>query len=263
MSIIALLTDYGLHDHYVGTIKGVIKTINPKAEIIDISHNINLGNVLSASFLLASSYKYFPLNTIFICIVDPDVGSECKPILLKTKNYYFVGRNNGVFSQVLENENVEKIIVIDNLNYFLKPISNTFNGRDIFAPIGAYLSKGINPEEFGKEININNLFNLQLPRPLIKEDAIEGDIIYVDKFGNLITNIHRNLLNKELSKYIIKFSTIQINGINTTFSDVKKNDILCYIGSSGYLEIALNFDSLDKKNPSLKDQKIKVTYKLD
>ena len=263
MSIIGLLTDYGLQDHYVGTIKGVIKTINPKAEIIDISHIIDLGNVLSASFLLASSYKYFPLNTIFICIVDPDVGSEREPILIKTKNYYFIGRNNGVFTQVLENEIVEKIFFLDNHNYFLKPISNTFHGRDIFAPIGAYLSKGINPENFGKKINIDNLFNLQLPRPLIKEDVIEGNIIYVDRFGNLITNIHKNILTNELSKYIIKISNIEIKGISYTFSDVSTKDIVCYIGSSQYLELASNFDNLDKKDPDLKNQKIKVTYKVD
>jgi len=263
MNIIALLTDYGLKDHYVGTIKGVIKTINPKAEIIDISHNLELGNVLSASFLLANSYKYFPLNTIFICIVDPDVGSESEPILIKTRNYYFIGRNNGVFTQVLENEIVEKIFFLDNHNYFLKPISNTFHGRDIFAPIGAYLSKGINPENFGKKINIDNLYNLPLPKPIIKQDVIEGNIIYVDRFGNLITNIHKNILTNELSKYFIKISNFEIKGINSTFSDVRTKDLVCYIGSSQYLELGLNFDSLDKKDPDLKYQKITVTYKLD
>lgn len=263
MSIIALLTDYGLKDHYVGTIKGVIKTINPKVEIIDISHNIELGNVLAANFLLVQSFKFFPINTIFISIVDPDVGSKCEPILIQTKNYYFIGRNNGVFSQVLENEIIEKIIVLDNDNYFLKPISNTFHGRDIFAPIAAYLSKGINPKEFGKEINSNYLFNLPLPKPLIKEDVIEGNIIYVDSFGNLITNIHKNILKNELSKYIIKINNIEIKGICSTFSDVRAKDIVCYIGSSQYLEIASNFDNLDKKNPDLKNQKIIVIYKVD
>lgn len=241
--MITLLTDFGTKDGYAGIIKGVIFGINPKVTIIDITHAISAQNIKEAAFILKASYSYFPKGTIHVAIVDPGVGSNRKTILVQTKKYYFVCPDNGLLTYVLNEEKVEKIIELTNKKYFLKEISNTFHGRDIFAPVSAHLSKGVKITEFGKPIH--SIIKFKESNPIIKRTksgvVIAVKIIHVDHFGNLVTNVTKKSLdgisNKE--KITFKIGTGSVNGISKSYSDVSKNKPLAIWGSSGFLEISV------------------------
>jgi len=189
MGIIALLTDFGLNDNFVGVMKGVIYHINPEVKIVDLSHQIESHNIHEAAFLLKSSYPYFPEGTVFLIVVDPGVGSERKSVIVETEKYLFVAPDNGVLSFLMERD-MKRIIQITNEEYFLKPVSRTFHGRDIFAPVAAYLSKGEKVEKFGSQTR--KIEKLTFPEPQVKNNRLVGEVIYVDRFGNPITNINQN-----------------------------------------------------------------------
>jgi S-adenosylmethionine hydrolase len=237
--IITLLTDFSEKDGYPASMKGVILSINPNVKIVDITHEIPSHDIKEAAFVLKSTYNYFPRGTIHIAIVDPEVGSKRKPILVETENYYFICPDNGILSYVLLEEKIRKIIWINNKQYFLKKISNTFHGRDIFAPVGAYLSKGIKVEKFGKKINKIVKFNIKYPKE--KNNYLIGDVIHIDKFGNIITNITREKFyaftkNKEFE---IKINRKIIRKISNSYKDVQKGELLAIFGSSEFLEISI------------------------
>ncbi|RMD47727.1 MAG: hypothetical protein D6834_00245 [Aquificota bacterium] len=228
--IIALLTDFGLSDGFVGSVKGVIKTINPSADIIDISHNVNSFDILEGALILKASYSYFPKGTIFTVVVDPGVGSKRDAIIVKTKDYFFVAPDNGILSLALKNEKIEKIINIQNEKFFLPRDNNTFHGRDIFAPVSAYISKGVPVELFGKEKN--EILKIDIPRPEIKNGKIYGKIIKFDKFGNGITNIED----------IPSFKTGEVKGIKieklaNSFLEGEKEKLNIIKGSFGFYEL--------------------------
>ncbi len=256
-SCIALLTDFGNQDHYVGVMKGVILSINPNVNIIDISHNVESYNLKQASFMLLNSYQFFPKKTIFISVVDPGVGSLRKPIAIMTNNYFFIAPDNGIISYILHKDKPIKIIELTNNEYHLPDSSNTFHGRDIFAPVGAHLSMDYNIDKLGKELRIQDLITLELPYLKILKNQIIGEIIYHDKFGNLITSIPESILNKYVIKNI-QVGSIIIDKIYKTFSDVKIGDILAYIGSSGYLEIGIRKANASKLFKNIKN--IYVNY---
>jgi hypothetical protein len=189
--VIALLTDFGLRgSHYVASMKAVIFNINPSVKIIDLSHSVAHFSIIEASYLLKSTYRYFPKESVFICVVDPGVGSERKILAIKTKNkYYFVGPDNGIFPSALEDFILECYIV-ENQKYFQKPVSKTFHGRDIMAPVGAYITNTISLYNFGRTINKKDLTTI----PIINEISSNSGIItctvqYVDNFGNITTTI--------------------------------------------------------------------------
>ena len=239
--IITLLTDFGLRDNFVGVVKGVILGINPQARIVDISHGITPGDILQAAFLLESSYRYFPYGTIHLIIVDPGVGSGRKAIIVKTKNYYFVGPDNGVLAPSLEaEEKVIKIISITNQRFYLKPTSSTFHGRDIFAPVAAYLSCGRNISEFG--VSQKDYRHLEFPRPVIGKKTLLGRIIYIDRFGNLVTNIPQDVFRRFVGKasFHIHLKNKIISQISKSYLDADKNKPLAIFGSSGNLEISIS-----------------------
>ncbi len=244
MSIITLLTDFGLNNWFVGTMKGVIKNINPDAEIIDISHNVNNFNVCEAAFTLRNSYIYFPVNTVHTVVVDPGVGSKRNALLVKTEKYFFVAPDNGVLSYCLDCEEIEKIIRIENSKYFLIPESSTFHGRDIFAPVSAYLSSGVDPDEFGPEIKSYKKLKKSVPRK-ISEREIIGHIIHIDQFGNLITDVPESYLNElfalqKTNYFKILIRDYEIRKIAKNYSEGKGSELIALVGSSGYLEIAVN-----------------------
>ena len=191
MGVIALLTDFGLKDSYVGVMKGVIATVNPRVTVIDLDHDVASHRIEEAAFLLATSYSYFPQNTVFCVVVDPGVGSSRKAIAIQTKNYYFVGPDNGVLWQAAERDGITKIVTLENKKYFRKPVSSTFHGRDIFAPIAAALTKGYRPAGFGREIK--DFINPDFINPQVERGTIFGEILHIDSFGNLITNIPLNI----------------------------------------------------------------------
>ncbi len=231
--LIALLTDFGLKDGFVGTVKGVIKSINPKADIIDISHEISSFDILEASIILNASYKYFPKKTIFVCVVDPGVGTERKPILVETEKYYFIAPDNGLLTLPLKNEKIKKIIHLTNEKYFLSRDTETFHGRDIFAPVAAYLSKGIPVEEFGQEIK--NINQIDFPWPQKRDNQIIGQIIKFDKFGNAITNLE--YIPESFKE--IRLKDYKITKICQNFQEGEKNKPNLIKGSFGFYEIFL------------------------
>ncbi|OQX79347.1 MAG: hypothetical protein B6D56_07285 [Candidatus Omnitrophica bacterium 4484_70.1] len=241
--LVGLLTDFGDRSNFVGVMKGVILKINPYAKLVDITHKISFGSVREALFLLYKSYSYFPEGTIFVVVVDPQVGSERKALAIKTKNYYFVGPDNGVLSWAVFEDGVEKIIEVKNKKYFLKNISSTFHGRDIFAPVAAYISRGVKIEKLGKRIK--RIKKLDFPQVKIKKDTLKGEILYIDSFGNLVTNIKKDaFLNfVKNKKFIAILNGKKIRKLHNFYSQAKSGIPFFIEGSFSFLEISLYLSS--------------------
>jgi len=257
--IIGLITDFGLKGwHYVAAMKAVIIGINPKARIIDIHHHISSYSIIEASFIIKSSYKLFPQNSVFVVVVDPGVGSERKILALKTKsNHYFIGPNNGIFWLVFAENGIKECVRIENEEFFHKPVSNTFHGRDIMAPVAAFLSKNISLNEFGPNFDPKNLIRYPITYVVsLKHKRIDCTIQYIDNFGNLVTNIpiindkikDTELKINENSLLTLKIDENEYQGIfHSQYVNHKLNQLLFIKGSSGYLEISMNQESAAKK----------------
>lgn len=235
--IITITTDFGVSDGYVGAVKGVIKSINPNADIVDISHQIPPRDILSAAFCLHTSCPYVPKNTIHLAMVDPGVGGKRKGILVQTEKFSFIGPDNGLFGLVLRGQDIKRQISLESHKYFLKAPSATFHGRDIFAPVAAYLSLGISPVQFGPRLK--KLKSLDKPFLQMSSRKITGQIIHVDHFGNLITNITPDDL-KLLPNPKIRIGKTVIKKISRTYSDVPAGMLLAYVGSASYVEVGQN-----------------------
>lgn len=250
MSTISLITDFGFRDNFVGVIKAVILKINPDVNIVDISHGVKPQDIQEAAFLLKSSFRYFPYQTVHLVVVDPGVGSDRKKILLKTKNYFFIGPDNGVFAPALADEPPLEIIEITNQRYFLKPTSSTFHGRDIFAPVAAYLTRILDKKRvlhgqgkisnFGKRVK--SLKDLRLPEARVKSLNLTGEIIYIDHFGNLVSNIDKDTLDNFIKnkKYKICIKNKTINKLSHGYSEGSHLQPFALVDSFNYLEIAIN-----------------------
>ena len=187
MSLITLTTDFGSEDWFVGVMKGVILGIAPRAAIVDITHGISPGDVFAGAFALAASCRCFPRKTVHVAVIDPGVGGGRQAIVVQTRDYYFVGPDNGVLSLALEQESIRSIRRLQNRRFFRPDISNTFHGRDIFAPVAAHLSKGVAVAALGPELN--DCVRLSLHPPAFKRGRLFGEVVYVDRFGNAITNV--------------------------------------------------------------------------
>ena len=242
--IIGLITDFGARgQHYVAGMKGIILNINPKADIIDVAHNITPFSTIEASYIIKSTYSLYPKRTIFIIVVDPGVGSSREIIIIRTKSdYYFIGPNNGIFTNVFDSSEISKCIHIKNEQYFNIPVSKTFHGRDIMAPIGAYLSKGVNIDKFGSKFPIAKLVDFPIELKKISDNEIRCTIQYIDEFGNIITNIKGNSdIFKEDTEMAIRTGEQKVRGnFVTFFEEVNVNSLLFIVGSSGFLEISKN-----------------------
>lgn len=258
MLTISLLTDFGINDNFSGVIKAVILKINPNLRLIDITHSINPQDILQAAFLLASSYRFFPRGTIHLVVVDPGVGSQRKKILIQSENYYFIAPDNGVLDLTLRRERVKKIIEITNERYFLKPLSNTFHARDIFSPVAAYLSKGVKPSLFGKPIK--KIKSLDIPKPKSKTDILSGEVIYIDRFGNLISNIDTDTLARFIKnkKIKIRIKNKTINHLSASYSEANPFKPLAIVDSFNRLEIALNSGSAAHELKAKKGTRIEI-----
>ena len=236
MDIIALTTDFGIDDPYVAAMKGVILSINPRVTIVDICHTIEPQNIAQAAFVLSTIYHYFPEGTIHIVVVDPGVGTERRAVLLITPLAFFLAPDNGVLSYVIEETPPEDLqaITLSNPHFWLFPVSATFHGRDIFAPVAAHLSLGTSPQDFGDQID--TLFTLPMPRPKIGEDGVlSGHILHIDRFGNLITDIRMEDLPK--GNLFIDVGGHFIESLSPSYAEGE--ELLAIIGSSGRLEISL------------------------
>lgn len=240
-AIITLTTDYGTSDHLVGTLKGVILKINPDATIVDITHNVAPYDLLDGALAIGSAYSYFPPRTIHVVVVDPGVGTERRPLLVSGENQYFIAPDNGVLSLVYERE--ENIIVrhANVEHYYLQPLSKTFHGRDIFAPVAGWLSKGAQIASMGEEISDYKRF--AMPRPKTVDGVNKGVVLRVDTFGNLITNFRgEDLPATALKDGAVKFQvgTTAVTRLVDTFAQGNEGEPIAYIGSSGYIEVAVN-----------------------
>jgi S-adenosylmethionine hydrolase len=239
--IITLTTDYGTNDHLAGTLKGVILKINPDVTVVDITHQIAPYDVLDGALAIGAAYPYFPPRTIHVVVVDPGVGTERRPLLVSAGNQYFVAPDNGVLSAVYESEHDTVVRNVTAEHYFLQPVSKTFHGRDIFAPVAAWLAKGWQTASMGEEITDFKRF--VLPRPKEADGALKGVVLRVDSFGNLITNFR----TEDLPEAALQNGTLNLQVGNQTvarlvetFAQGNADEAVAYLGSSGYLEIAIN-----------------------
>ncbi|HKZ03581.1 MAG TPA: SAM-dependent chlorinase/fluorinase [Pyrinomonadaceae bacterium] len=245
---ISLLSDFGDGDYFVGAMKGTILSINPEARVVDISHSIQPQDIEAAAFTLLAGYQSFPAGAIHVAVVDPGVGSGRRPILVQAGNYFFVGPDNGIFSYIFDREADFTVFHLTNEQYFRQPVSATFHGRDIFAPVAAVLSLGISPRKLGKEIG--DPIRLQALQPeRLKSGRLRGRVIHIDRFGNCITNIRRDDFTApatlEIGKKTIK-SFKRFFADEGKDTDEGKDKLFGVWGSAGFLELAANNASAAK-----------------
>ena len=238
--IITLTTDFGLSDPYVAMMKGVILSINPSARLVDVTHQIGTGAVSQAALLIRETFPYFPEGTVHLAVVDPGVGSDRKLLALQASAHFFVGPDNGLFWPVIRDFREAKAVHLTQLRYFLPSITRTFHGREIFAPVAAHLSLGLSLESLGP--SFHDLKKLTLPEPYVKEGVLCGQILRVDNFGNLVTNIpSRELLDfLESGLPRIEAGKLMIRKLSRIYSDCEEGEPLALINSSNLLEIAVN-----------------------
>lgn len=258
------MTDFGEDDFFVASLKGVIAKVNPSVRIIDVTHRIPSYDIRAASFVLFSSYKYFPPGTVFLIVVDPGVGSNRKILLAKTKNFFFIAPDNGILSLALEEEETEKLIEVKNKKFFLPELSSTFEGRDKMAPVAAWLSKGISCEEFGAEVK--EYKKLKSQKPVLKGKEIIGHIVYIDKFGNLITNIPGQMLDSlraksRKAKLALRIKGLEIGSFVHDYSNAKKGEPVFLIDSLWMVEIGAREASAAKKLKAKRGDEVRISIR--
>jgi S-adenosylmethionine hydrolase len=240
--VIALLTDFGTRDHYAGTMKGVALAICPDATLVDISHDVPAHDVLAGALELAAAYKYFPAGTIFLVVVDPGVGSARRGIAAESGDYRFIAPDNGVLTAVLDEHAPKKVVELSERRYARPTVSRTFEGRDRFAPAAAWLAKGIELAALGRPAGA--LQRLDIPQAKVDGSRIDGQILRVDRFGNLITNIDRKtfdrLSGESAGSIDVRVGTHAVSKVVSTYSDVAAGEVCALFGSTDHLEIAAN-----------------------
>ncbi len=238
ISFITLTTDFGTSDYFVGAMKGAILSVCPSVSITDITHEIPAHHIHAGAFTLFASYQSFPKQTIHVAVVDPGVGSTRRPILVQTHDYFFIAPDNGLLSYVIEKETDVKVFHLTNEKFFRAPVSSTFHGRDIFAPIAGAVAKGINAEELGDEIE--DFVRFDSLNPTIENIGLKGSIINIDRFGNIVTNILRENLTEEMCErgFVLKIGENEITVHQNFYAAVKESDIFSIWGSANFLEIS-------------------------
>jgi S-adenosylmethionine hydrolase len=236
--IITLTTDFGLSDHFVGVMKGVILGIQPAAQLIDISHGVQPYDIADGAFTIAQAYRYFPKKTVHVVVVDPGVGSARRPLLAEIAEQYFVAPDNGVLSMVIAREPAVRVRHITNQRYFLHPLSRTFHGRDVFSPVAGHLAAGVSPAQFGRRIEDYLRATFDKPRHTGKH-SWTGAILKSDHFGNLATNFHVDQFpSVRTHAFALKVGLQVITRLALTFSECEAGELFIVVGSSGYLEVA-------------------------
>jgi S-adenosylmethionine hydrolase len=230
---IALVTDFGTRDYYVGAMKGIMLSIDPQANVVDITHEIAPQDIVEAAFVLRACYRDFPKGTIFLCVVDPGVGSNRRAIIVETADHRFVGPDNGVFSFAARS--ADAIYSIENDAYFRRPVSSTFHGRDIFAPAAAHLSKGVSPAEFGPQIDDPILLPDAVPYQ-IEPNTVDGSVIHIDRFGNLVTNLDGAIADRPFK---IEIGNKQITRLLRSYAEAETDGPFAIVGSAGLIEISV------------------------
>lgn len=243
--MITLTTDFGLKDPYVAEMKGVIYSINPDANVVDVSHDVDKFNVCMGAFALASAAPYFPDGTVHLAVVDPGVGTARRAVVVQTKRSFFVGPDNGVLILAAQAQTIEHIFELQNPRLRLPEVSSTFHGRDIFAPAAAYLDRGVAAEEFGPEIT--DAATPKFASVERKNRCLMGEVLHVDGFGNVITNLTPKDLSQTASvKMAFNHASFEL-ALAKTYGQVKPQEVTAIIGSHGFLEVALNQGSFAEK----------------
>jgi hypothetical protein len=255
--LITLTTDFAPKDPFVGIMKGVICGIHPAARVVDLSHGLPPQDVMAAALILKHSAPYFPRASIHVAVVDPGVGSARRPILIASGGNYFVGPDNGVLSLAVGPDPPARIFHLSNPTYHLRPTSATFHGRDIFAPVAAHLALGISPEAFGE--SLDRFVRIPWPRVAASELGIEGEILYIDGFGNLFTNIREpELIALPKKNLVVCVGELVIRGIARSYSEREPGDYVALINSWGLLEIAMNQGSAQQGCRAKRGDKVKI-----
>jgi S-adenosylmethionine hydrolase len=257
--IVTLTTDFGLRDPYAAEIKAAILSISPKTVIVDITHEIAKFDIRMGAYVLASAAPYFPKGSVHVAVVDPGVGTRRRPILVQTKQSFFVGPDNGVLVLAAEKQGIMRVHELANPKFMLPKVSNTFHGRDIFAPAAAYLLKGVKPAKFGPEIR--EAAKPEFAKVTRENGALIGEVLHVDGFGNIITNINekevaqshvKGALSLELPCHKLKLK------LGKAYGETKPREPLALIGSHGFLEIALNQGNAAEKFKTKAGDKVTV-----
>ncbi|OGQ96568.1 MAG: hypothetical protein A2521_15455 [Deltaproteobacteria bacterium RIFOXYD12_FULL_57_12] len=241
--IITLTTDFGLTDEFVGVMKGIILTHAPLVRIVDLSHQIPPQDIRRASLLLNAAYQYFPADTIHLAVVDPGVGSARLLILVRAAGHLFLGPDNGLFTPLYAEEIFEAAYAVECREFFLQPISPTFHGRDILAPVAARLATGLAVSAVGRQLDRQKLVHLAIPPVQREPGRIIGEVLTTDHFGNLTTNITRTDLQQlaiEGNNVVTTINTRHIRGIRAAYAEVGPGELLCLFNSRAYLEVAIN-----------------------
>ena len=259
--IMGLLSDFGLRDPYVAEMKAVILSICPDAQIVDISHEIESFDVRMGAFVLASALPYFPNDTVYVAVVDPGVGTNRRPIVVQTKRSLIVGPDNGLSMLAAEKEGLKHIYKITETAFMLQKVSKTFQGRDIFAPVAARLAEGRLPSEIGPELN--DYLIPKYAKPAITNGTLTGEVMHIDHFGNIITNLSEENLNTICAKQntllqIALEGQVLRTRYCSAYGEVQTGEVLAVIGSHGFLEIAINRGDAAEKLRAKADMKVKI-----
>jgi S-adenosylmethionine hydrolase len=238
--VIALLTDFGTRDHYAGTMKGVALGICPDAAFVDITHDISPHDVLGGALELSASYKYFPSGTIFLVVVDPGVGSARRPLAAEAGGYRFVAPDNGVLTLAFKDTPPKRVVELTERRYARPTVSRTFEGRDRFAPAAAWLAKGIDLSGLGRSLASWQM--LSVPEPAVAESQILGEVLRIDRFGNLVTNVDRRMFERfaGTGRIEIVAGTQAVDAVVATYADADAGAVCALFGSSDHLEVAVN-----------------------
>ena len=260
--MITLTTDFGLTEHYVGAMKGVIYSINPAAQLVEITNGVQSFDVLDGALAISQSYSYFPKDTVHLVVVDPGVGGTRRPIIARAGQYVFVAPDNGVLSLVYEREERVSVRHITAEHYFHHPVSNTFHGRDVFAPVAAYLSKGVDASKFGEEIS--DFVRFAAPRPkATAANAWKGIVLKTDRFGNLITNISPKdipqIFDGSSNGFKITLGKAEISKLCSNYGEGAPGELFAILGSTGFLEISTNKGSAARAAGAEKGSEVAVT----
>jgi S-adenosylmethionine hydrolase len=263
MVLITLLSDFGLKDSYVAEMKAIILSTSSDTTIVDITHEIKKFDIEMGMFVLTSAVRYFPDGTVHVAIVDPGVGGERRPIIIKAKNNYYVGPDNGILTLAAKNEGIEDVYHINKVDIFKKEISPTFHGRDIFAHIAALIAEGHKLSSLGDKID--DYLIIEFDRAEFRENEIICKIIHIDNYGNLILNIHSsdfNILKLNFgSTILLRFRDKNYNiKFHRTYSDVSAQKLIALIGSNNFLEIAENLGNAKNRIKAKKGDKLKLTF---
>lgn len=263
MKLITLTSDFGLKDPFVGMMKGVIHNINNEVTIIDISHGIDNQDIFAGAFIIFNSFNYFSKKTIHIVVVDPGVGTSRRPILVKALDHYFIGPDNGVLSLVVAGDNKAVIYEITEERYFLRSAGNTFHGRDIFAPVAGWLSKGCEPDNFGHIISDH--VSIDIRRPFYDNGVLKGEIIYIDRFGNLFSNISSSDIDEQRHSVYDSAITIRFNeheiSLRKCYAEAVFGELAAVINSFGLLEFYSFMGNAAEKSNARKGDAVSVYFK--